>query len=96
MSVEVRLCGEAATQAQHLVAELASQGITVEPLHESDTDRDVQQFLNDVAVGLAVEATYQFVREVVDAWISRSNLPQDDVEVVDPKEEDGDGACPPN
>lgn len=88
MSIEVRLTGAAAEQAQHLVADLASRGIPVEALNNADTNRDARDLLNDFGVQLAVEATYVLVRDLVRAWADRSDLPEVDTEVLEPTDED--------
>lgn len=99
MSVEVRLTGKAATQAQALVAELLAEGVEVRPAEAAvaDADRDLASIATDFAVGLAVEATVTVVRAAVDRWRSKFAIDPGDVSLSDGADTDGaaeDGASP--
>lgn len=99
MSVEVRLTGKAATQAQTLVAELLAEGVEVRPAEAAiaDADRDLASIATDFAVGLAVEAAVTVVRAAVDRWRSKFAIDSGDVLLSDDADTDGaaeDGEAP--
>ena len=88
MSVVVRLTGESAAQAQHLVAQLVGDGLDVVPRAVSQQDRGI---VVDVVVAFGVNAAYDLVKARVQHWVETrgadehevSLLPDDDADEPD-------------
>lgn len=81
MTVEIRLSGEAAAQAQTLVAALVEQAIEVRSLRDERQDRSAETLLTDFGVALAAEASYGAVRDLVSRWAAKHRIDPGDIEV---------------
>jgi hypothetical protein len=82
VSIEVRLNGDAAAQAQTLVADLLAAGVDVRSLPSEDQDRVLETLLTDFSVALVAEATYGTVRDLVGQWLKKRNQKESEVVVT--------------
>jgi hypothetical protein len=82
MSIEIRLNGDAAAQAQTLVADLLAAGIDVHSIPGEDQDRALETLLTDFSVALVAEATYGTVRDLVGQWRTKRNQKESEVVVT--------------
>lgn len=87
--MHVILRGDAAAQAQHLVAELLDSDIEIQPPHDAGPeDRGFETVIVDVIIGIATNASYDAVSSLVKRWLAKRNLPSDAGRVEDDDDDD--------
>lgn len=84
----VTLRGPAVADLAALAAALLEAGCDVEVVTPTAKQRDFNTILTDAAVGLAVSGTYDVVKILVNKWLSKRGLSENDADVQDGGQED--------
>lgn len=82
-SFAITLRGEAAVQAQHLIAELIDASIDFEQPEREDVDRSAANVITEVVIVFGVHATYDLAKSMTLRWMGGRAIPPEDVEFTD-------------